>query len=313
MVKGQYDIYRGIFEGLSRTIRKEKLGRKASDIQCLQYALHNLDVRFSNFEFSILGEEQYWLEHSRVVIFPESISVLDKISKAKMSVDYMEFIQFPHESFYLAFPRSYEIAGCPAEGCMVNFYALSERNDFYRHFFKKVGVKVIEEGSQTDDRLAITYFSRYDRSHSRFTLDIKGLSHCLIAKNHIEYNDFMQEMPVLEVGAPMKQTDKDMEYQFELLKLIAKIAIYSSAYSEGLTPGYPTLRPKKLEPKGVKYNDFTLKAKHTTKKVERTWHIRQLMHERYYRNEHAAEARGSRLVFVSATDYDLKIEAETLK
>jgi len=319
-VKGTYNIYQSVIDFLTRHARKQKLGKSASMEECILYILNHEKIQTQAFEQAIMSAEYYWRKHSRVVIFPESVKTLERIQQVKLSIKDMGLISFPHESFYLAFPKDYKIAGLPAAGCLVSYMGADQirklSQNFYDVFLPNAEINIQFSPSFMGNKKGITIIyvtpTESVMAHSRLSYDSYSLTELLSLNSWQEYKEFTTGYNSRLVGNLIPSNPLDAQYEFELIQLVARIGIFSSASPDGLIEGFPTIRPKHLEPKGLKYKDITLHVKGSQSAHYRSWYIRQLMDKRYYKNEHASEPIGSRLVFVSSSHDDLKIEPETL-
>lgn len=335
MQKGKYNIYEPYMDFLVRDARKNHMDmrKKSRDDIEKMLALGIYDNSLvdgesdSQLDFKILNDDTNWRNSSQVVIFPESIDVLDRINSSKFEIKSEAAIKFPHSSFILSFPREYRIRGKIIKGVLVNYSSLGERieNSYLNYLNKKFNLKTHIAGifDKTDLELSFVYQDPFDDSYIRFEARKDTLKLALGLKNFEDYVEKIKPRDEFKTKSHFKLTMEEYAYQFELLNLILKIGVYTSACEEAIEEGYPGKPPKHLSPKGLNYKPYTLDS--ITNKKQRArgyqvkghvrgWTFRTLMHEKYYQGEHKDEERGSRVVFVPDYEVNLpKITPETLK
>ena len=315
-MKGRYNIY-PLFSNILTKECCKVLGRKVGTREAMKMMYDGVPEMRQSLNYTILSEEHYWLNQCRNVIFPESVDILDRLTQSQFNIDKSEGIQFPHECFLLAFPKDYTIAGYPAKGVMVSYMHRMDRfKAIHQPYYKEMG---LGEPEYVDDEykksLNISYLSpSQDGVIVRAVIPTEIAAKCLAAKNAAEYAEIVGSFDG-RVARVVELDEEDMRYQYELFQIVTRIGIYASACDSALREGYPHVRPKHLEPKGVHYIDQTLGLSTETRTVGmhyRSWHFRQLTHKRFYQGEHKTKPIGSRVVFVKDTMIGQEVEAETL-
>lgn len=316
-MKGQYNIYPLFTEVSSRQVRKG-LHKKLSNQQCLKYLFAEVPDMTQTLNYTILSEEHFWMERSRVVIFPESTDILDRLREAKFSISKSSGIQFPHKCFLLAFPKDFKIAGHQAHGCMISYMDRTDRFDqIHIPFFKWLGfgIPVFADDRYTRG-LYFSYFSPLQTDTLiRACIPTEIIADCLQAKTPHDYGVIVGNFSRDKIKDFIALDENDLKYQFELFQIVARIGVYATSCDNALREGYPHVRPKHLEPKGLKYIDYSLTAATESRTVGahyRSWYFRQLNNKKYYQGEHKHKPIGSRIVFVKDTMVSLNVEAETL-
>ncbi len=292
---------------------RQVLGKKTPAKDCLLHLIAEVPEFFNSMNYAVLCEEHYWMK-ANSVIFPETADILYRLREAKLSLTQSQGLTMPHDSFLLAFPKDYKISSVPAMGCMVTFIKLEDRREHQHYpFLDYLGIK--KNVTVTDLQvkgLYLTYFCPFNNQIViRASIPEDLFVECLRASSAVRFGELLgsyQSSDALTLNA------RDLEYQFELFQIIVRIGIYAASCDSALREGYPHVRPKHLEPKGLLYRDQTLGLSRETRVSAhyRSWHFRQLTNKRFYQGAHAKKPIGSRIVFVKDTMVQLKVEAETL-
>ena len=317
-MKGKYDIYDLMMRRMARVVRDE------FGIKDEQRALQSLFHRFPDLRLSldgkIMSEELYWKETSRHVIFPRNTEILYKLFTSRFSLEKSSGFTTPHKNFVLAFPKGYEIDGTQAKGVLVTYMPFPDRmSEIHERFcdYLKQPMDYVAPSAYADRPvLTVAYQSPYDDEMLySFTVPERLIPECLSAGDPETYYEVLGAYPKYNMDFDLDERDR--RYQYTLFQLIIRLSVYAMAYDGALVDGYPDVRPKHLEPKGLKYRDTTLRMPALEKKDPkahyRSWHFRQLVDERFYRGEHGNKPVGSRIVFVKDTVVGQKVEPETLK
>ena len=318
-MKGKFDIYPLLTIEMIAKTSQEK-GKHWSEDDCVRYLFAAVPQMRQSLNYSVISEEYYWRGHSQVVLFPEDTQVIERLLKAKLDIKMSSGIRMPHESFILAFPRDYKINGQPAQSCLITQLSRKRRFTHMHEPFtqKYFGTSNTIDETSEGNGIHICYRDPLNRAMTvRSCIPETSMTAALHAKTPEQWHDVLGSYDPERDSTIVELSTQDILYQMALIQIIMRVAVYASACDSALREGYPTIRPKHLEPKGISYTDKTLQLARTgkgdTKEVYRSWFFRQLVHERYYRGEHAGEPIGSRIVFVTDTVVNQKIEAETLK
>jgi hypothetical protein len=327
--KSQFEICPRLTDKIANQIRKadkSMKGRPSKDALKMMFEfspdlLHSLD-------FIILAEEYFWERSGYQTIFPENSLVLDNLFKARYHLENAAGIDMPFESFILAMPQGYKIDGYQIPSCLVTWipYQQSQHDTifpFCDHIRIPKPSQVNHEPSGEHERgLSITFRDRNSSITYNRALTIESkLPDILKAKNIYEFNQILGKYDDHTFQNVIASDEYDLQIQFRLFKLIAALAVYHQA-TEGdrLHSGFPgSLMPKiigKDESQRLKMstlkNTFPVSASKVSPEVHvRTWFIRQLNNERFYRGQYEKMRMGSRYVFVKETTVNGKLVAYT--
>lgn len=333
-----YNTYSMLMERITRlankTMKKRGAKKKMSMQQMVQFMYHEEPSMVKSMDFQIMGEELFWMNNGCNVIFPEDIKVLDRIKAGKYDLTNHKGFQMPHESFMLAFPKGYEIAGVPAKGCLVTWMRHIDRYD-QLHLpmaeyagLDKGTLRPTYDPKDTAEILlsptaAVNYIGEHDGlgdsgqpPFCRSIFPQSKVPSLLKCRDIKDYREIMKSIANKDNDHEYDLNEDETQYQFELFKLLASISVYTSAFGQALESGFPGKRPKFLEGKDMpKFNDLTLSAggKQSPHSHYRSWHIRQLNHAKYYQGEYEQMEPGSRMVFVRESFVGQDVNAETLK
>lgn len=322
--KGGYSSYTFLTDILSRSIRGNYKGvgfkRKPNMQECMSFLYRANKELVGTLDFPVMAEEYFWQLKGRQAVFPESPEVLRRLQKGRFDIKNVAGISQPHDSYMLSFPKGFEIGGRQARGVLVTWMPHVERSERISNpFFKYTGLPAMPPIYDTQDSeilegetLAFNYASE-DGGMLRVIIPKSKMPAILSCETVEGYRDIIQDLSNDGV-VPLDEEEK--VYQFELVKLIIAFGVYCSAFDGALVSGFPGKEPKFFEPKLMdKFNKTTLamKGRESPASHYRSWHVRQLIHEKYYKGEHEGRKPGSRVVFVSDSYVGKKIEPETLK
>lgn len=323
----KYNTYNLALELLTRTARQRGMINKRvkgntaiMDASRILYAY--TPGILETMEYVIHAEEWHWLNTERVVYYPGSMDLMRSLTAAKFSASDSAAFYDGFESFLLSFPAGVSFSGKPAQSCMIticqhNLRAMSFLNKFTKSM---CGVTVPVEHNMHGDgySISVNYCDHdLDGAYTRLVLDSNLLPQylaCTSVEDHIKlvnkHNDFNY------VGG-ITLSDTDHHYQYELIRFILRFLMYKKALPERIIDGLPGCNRQELE------SVYTTHRRHRViqpPKINkespaahyRSWHFRQLMHEKYYRNEYAEHEHGSRVIFVSDSFVGNKTTPQTV-
>ena len=312
--------------GINKKLKQDGISKKKMDMQtALKFLFERTPEFVQSIEAPIMAEEWFWMQHSRVAIFPEDWQVLDSLLSAKYDLSQWEGFTMPHEAFVMAFPRDYYIGPYRAMGCMVQWVKNCERKSrVFDPFMRYIGWPPVQVDGDPQYHhvysMQVTSSMEVNgqRAWMRAVIPAPFIPDILRCQNGQEYKKVMGDLHYSNEINRLDLNDDDNDYQFCLVKLLLALGVYSSAKADALEPGFPGARPKFLEEKGVPTStDLTLSTGLGRGESRdghwRNWHFRQLTHDRYYQGEHEGKPKGSRMVFVRGAFVGQDVEAETLK
>lgn len=294
-------------------VPKGKRNKKNSIVELGSFLDANSGVLFENDGLFLLHEYR-WRESDKTVIFPASDTVLDSIQAGHYDLDMIEAIPPFSNDFLLHFPHNYRIAGKKASSCLISFYNGSDTPNLFKNFYLNHNMKCKHIPSYIEQNTMVQILYRMhdeDNQASSYSLNIpwksENLSDFIRYQSIDEYKSH-HEFSILN----LKLSAQEESYQFELLRLVISMMIYVHVTNqETLKPGFPGQVISKDKSKFLHFgmtSPITLKTRsnHTIGNLNkeahyRSWHIRQYMDEKYYKNEWANQPIGSRLGFVKET------------
>ena len=339
MQVGRYFTYHFISEKVTRLVSKHPSSLGLKTKPTMQQALTQLYFQeprlMQTMDCTIMAEELFWMQNSRVALFPESTDVLDKLKAGKYDIKNAAGFSMPYESFVLLFPAGFMIAGQQAQGTLVTWMRHTDREEkIFNPFMKYISQPDLPIRYSGEDTAALNEYTLMisypifsmpgnpnDPAETRVGCARAAIPRALIPEllscaNGAEFQGILGRYNQTRTMAEFDLNSEDAEYQFQLFRLLATMGIYTSAFGGALKEGFPGNRPKFLEPKDIpKFRDVTLQigSSHTSPHSHyRTWHIRQLNDERFYRGEYAKMEPGSRMVFVREAYVGHDVEAETI-
>lgn len=162
-----------------------------------------------------------------------------------------------------------------------------------------------------DDILELVTLS--DEDYEGFFPDLSEMGSDKILK------EMMRGSQKQRIGG-IDQEPRDNILNGRLLSIIGKFLVFSHVAPNSLSNGFPianlktkTLAPEKnLQPSTL--NTFSVIVPDADRNAHyRSWFMRQLRHEKYYKGEFKDYKPGSRVVFVSPTMVGEKVSAETFR
>jgi hypothetical protein len=318
----RYSIYKSYPKFLADTFRRYK--NKSAEIKAmLQLNGTALVNRFvssplipnhaKGVVFKILYGEQVRESTGNHAVFL-SESDTERLLRGKYTLDTLPVDLFPYPAFTVCFPSSFEVHGKKLPGAQVSF--VSDKTSFLENaedlLRKLPDAQFFSKGKAADvayheNELTISYVDHGDEDHTFLTYRGDTLLQVINSDNFKEFKKKTTSFTDRWLRAE-KLDDKELERQYVILRAVLGMCVYIKARPQALQDGFPKARNFSLsEPFGVPTRSMNLNlgnvapSKSSPNEHYRSWHIRQLSHERYYQNEHKDLAPGSRLVFVSDT------------
>lgn len=275
-------------------------------------------------ECMIHAEEFAWMRSEQTVYFLEDADVAHNLQRGSYNLHNAGALYQGAESFVLMLPPKFTINGKEGSGLLVSILKHDERQQFlFDPFFRSMGLRppqVSYDGEMGDFTLCVNYQESISgQVYMRCVLPSHILEHVMKLQTVAEFVDYLSEHNRFNFLFGVGLEKPEMEYQFELMRLIGGFLIYRHALPERVRAGLPT-NTKGDEATNPIFKKPTMLTVRSPKREGsapqghyRAWHFRQLMADRYYQGEHAAKAKGSRIVFVSDSFVGGQVDAHTVE
>lgn len=330
-----YETYRRLWDemlSLDAAIhqRSSKQLKKMSEIERVAPICHMNPMFASSLDHAILGEERYWERQGALTLFPDDQDVITLLQRARFDVSSAEGLQLPSSSFMLTLPKGYSYKGIEMPGCLVTWLPIKEYNQtIFYPLDQEMGYS-FERGLPSDMTdpeqmsLSICFIDPKSRTpytpkhtgyaRNRVFVESHKIPKLLVAQTNEEFYTITGRYQNGDMAWVTDLEDDDITMERCYLQLVLAISVYYTA-TEGacLSTRMPTgkvqLSPRPKCP--IKGMTITHQAGRHPSPVQqrdpasprrehlRSWHFRQLRHERYYQGKYADWPRGSRIVFVS--------------
>ncbi|WP_422462007.1 hypothetical protein [Endozoicomonas sp. ALB115] len=285
----------------------------------------------NTLDFGICCEEYYWRIGQRRMIFPKDADVLNMLLQAKFSLSAVEGFRLPYDQFILAIPKEYKFAGLSITGVLVTMCRNTDEMNEKIDPFIKVCSKGTESAQTPPDRKGMLTFNfqfTHDpaTTYSRISVNLEDLPRILSANRYQDLADILPGFASRGYLHTERCDNAELQAHYELLKLVVSMSVYvmyarSNDRHDILQDGLPGKfsnhqfaslghrRSKHMtlgSMSGVRENRTSPNSHY------RSWHFRQLVHDKYYQNEYQGMEKGSRIVFVSDTLVSSKAKPATL-
>jgi len=200
------------------------------------------------------------------------------------------------------------VGGFPAgSGLLVTLCKNEDREEYiFDRFFdwiERQRCHVTSCGPECDWFISITYRNSTDPPAAcSMRIPSSDIAAALETNSVEEYQAFMREMDAYNYVGKIDSSDDELKYQYDLVRLVCGLLIYRHALPERIYEGLPGKRKQFETPLTMGQSGMVIhqpKGHQDSPSAHyRSWHFRQLSHERYYRGKHAGKAKGSRIVFV---------------
>lgn len=322
----KYSIYLNYPERIAQRIRTLK--SKAVYIKELKKlnGMGLVNAFFQSFTRTVnlaLSFKVLYGEHARALAGNPAIfltpSDIDRLSRGKFQLTSLPADLFPFPAFSVCFPYSFEVAGKRLPGVQVSF--VSNQDEFIRtanSFMRQMPDVKFFNGNDDDclvdayspKDLFVSYVEPGDEEETFLNYREELLLKMINSDSYIELSQAYPEdrSSWAGCGNVLPLTESELERQYVILRTILGLCVYLKANPDALKNGFPCVRNFSLStPFGVPTKslnlDFSrdLKVRNSPGEHYRSWHIRQLTHERFYQHEYKDMEQGSRFVFVSDT------------
>lgn len=310
----KYHTYKLNLELITRNLRKNGLvSKRLKGNEALLTAariLHEYNpMGRETMDFIIQTEEWHWLTTERLVYYPGSLDLSDSMMRAKFSArDGAAFFD-GSESFILAFPADLRFAGRPAHGCLITISHYDrDRMDHLKKFATQIGLPeaTIQVPPRASDYIiTINYNDHGNRNaYARQSVESNWVARYLACDSVDEYIAVCDELNEFEYLGGIALNEDEHAYNYEMLRFVLRFLMYKKALPERIIEGMPGVHRKEIE------GEFSMNRTHKIIQPPRhrsdspaahyrSWHFRQLSHEKFYKGEHEHLTPGSRVVFVS--------------
>lgn len=327
--KSLYDLYPRLIDKMVSGIRGQlpKHERKKSTQEVAQLIFEQMPYMNKSLDFMIMAEELFWQRQGANVIFPESEVVLDNFSRAKFSLESSEGFDLPYSSFMIALPNNYKFMGTRLPALLVSFYPYYDAGELIINPFhdwlkmRRPDEILSEDVPQGSRAIAISYCDPISQNmgYARMLVAEHKIPALLKADNLETFASIMGNYQ--QVLGVMNLKEEDLDIQFKAIKLVAALGVYHLA-TEGqrLKQGFPGQALPRMNHRNpdlqMRMNTLSSSIPAQLQKASpeahyRTWHIRQLRDERFYKGEYENAPKGSRFVFVSDAVVGSKITPST--
>ena len=324
----RYRPYRLNMEKIIRIIRKSGIFKlpKAKDIKMMQkgmaWTYKNSIAKLSAMEIIIHAEELNWLKTGKTVYFPESLEMAQNLMNSAYTINSQDAFYDGDETFILSLPDGLEFDECDkGSGLIVTISKHKDRMEMINDFTDWLGidpVNVTVRGDQGKYTIAINYQNPFNSDmFLRVALPSNNALKALKMRNVEEYIQSMTDKNAFNYKDSFDLDEEEFAYQFEMIRLVCGFLVYKKALPERITTGLPGINHKAVETPLTKGQDHhVIHSPKGTREVEghyRSWHFRNLVAERYYRNEHAKKPIGSRVFVVSYSYVFQDVDAKTVE
>lgn len=337
--KKSYSVYKPLLRVVSNALKKRgKHLRDKTERDVLQYCFrHHQKELFETFgigyefldgksplsgytDLLSMGIEYGWMQSERHSIFIDSDKTIESLRRGKYSIQDFTPSLAPYESFMVCLPSKTMFHDTEIEGVLVSYYEGIDISpvalDFISHVIGCDANKSIEMMRESPDfqSLKIQYTVKGECYPGIITLNPTNLRSFIDAKDG---QDFINRIdgPIMDA----KGNPDAVLVQYELLRVILPLMIYIKAKPDALQKGLPkggirftgeldTSSTKETLSIGKEHQYRGRLGEHV-----RTWFIRQLVHERFYKGEYAHYKPGSRLIFVDETTVNMGKNIEHTK
>lgn len=310
--------------------RSNKQTKRMSEIERIRPLCHMNPMFASSLDHAIMGEERFWERQGGLTLFPDDEDVLRLLQRARYDISMAEGLQLPTKSFMLAMPKGFTHEGIEMPGCLVTWLPMDQYNEtIFAPLDKEMGYS-FERGMPYDMidpkemTLSICFIDPKSRTpytgkhagyaRNRVFIEAHKIPRLLVAKDNREFYDISGHYTNGDMTWVTDLEDHDITMERCYLQLVLALSVYYTAtegacLSAGTPNGKVQLSPRPRCPiKGItithqagrRPSEAQQRKIPTTRREHlRTWHFRQLRHERYYQGQYANWPRGSRIVFVS--------------
>lgn len=252
---------------------------------------------------SILAAEAQWERSDLPAIFVQQKDVTNMMS-GKFTINKLPELLTPFKAFTLCLPADFSIKGIKPGGVLVATYP-DEHN--YADCLKqtlgklKLGDDFIHPPQDVKNIMTLAYTAP-DGGHCVASHHGENLVTILNSKNFTEFKSLVK--PIKNMNwYDSELNDDEMELQYAIFKLVLSISVYTMAKENAIKEGFPPVKGFVLDrPFGEEVTSYSLMTsfqQHASPKEHyRSWHIRQLVHEKFYQGEYATLPPNTRFVFV---------------
>lgn len=271
---------------------------------------HNLQ----NMDYALHASEMHWARTGHNTIFIPTIDDIENIIKGKYNITEIHSSLFPFQYFSVILPHHYQPFGLIPRGVLVAVTNTQTMNEeFMAPFIQKANMKPVNyrKGEHKGDFLVhVMYATKGHNGHNINTYDADDIA-LMLQNDDITKLDHPINKTRVTPGHTVNEGEINNKLNQLLVKIITGMAVYIKAKPDALVNGLP--KPTAIKIEGTRNpNANTLhfsgtKTATSPNEHHRSWHIRQLVNERYYKGEHAHLEKGSRMVFVKDTIVNRKI------
>ena len=264
------------------------------------------DGGHSAMELYWFQEENEALRSKPEFLFIDNLETLSLIKKCRFASD---AVTLDEGVSFISFPKGSKINGLPINGVMIGNGTEEKRRMWNNHFYADIGRTPRPYATDgKDGYLSLSYQNPTNRlMHCRLNIPIDRIPAVISAETSDELYEAINR---ITFGYGLD--DVELDYQRQVAQLILKALVYKQA-SGNVRDGVPDKKatPRKVNIKGsVVFSPskvFESGQQYTTVGL----HFRNLLHDKYYKGEHAGKKKGTR--WVQVNPYAKGIKAETLE
>lgn len=323
----KYRPYRLNMEKIVKIIRQHGMIKlpKSKDIKTLHKALtwtyQNSPAKLGTMEAVIHAEELNWLNTGKTVYFPETLEMAQNIIKSVYKIESDEAFYDGDETFILNLPDGLSFDhNDKGSGIIVTITAHSDRVEIIDTFTDWVGIgraNIEVKGEQGKYTIAMNYQNVFNSDeYLRVALPSQNAIKALHMSAE-EYAHYMKATNAFDYDKGFSLNDEEFYYQYEMIRLVCGFLVYKKALPERIVSGLPGINHKEVETPLTKGQDHYVihspKGTHEVTGHYRSWHFRNLIHKKYYQNEHKNKPIGSRVIFVSDSYVVQDVDAKTVE
>ncbi|CAH7410626.1 conserved hypothetical protein [Vibrio chagasii] len=254
----------------------------------------------------IASDEVRWYTSDKQALFVQDGDLLKTLGKTKYNqISDFSLIDPPFKSFVLALPSGFKLLDREISGLLVNYYdSYAQINDCVKDTFERLGIPVhkrprfIDKYDSDKPAMSINYVVDREDNVSRILAPSSIYQSILKGDDVLGKEDMSINAVELDQG--------EAELQQALIRLVLSLFVYIQSFGADkvIAAGLPddVKSVKKLQSIAASESRHSHVTNRTGVKSGyvgvRSGHFRQLMHERFYRGEHANRPTGSRIIYI---------------
>lgn len=319
-----YDFFmERLLKGLSKSDPDKNRTEKSLG-SYLSPVIQQVDDYLISFDGSIIVNELYWKNSEKIVVFPENEDVLHKISSSKFLLKTYEGIKPFSDSFILNFPKGFKLSNRKTSSVLLTFISDGELDKkLIEPVYEEFGIGKEDEYQITEldgsIMMVVNFFTHEEKglANNKLQIPFSSIPKIIESNNAVDYALLSSDG---DLGAVVDHTEEEKNYNFELIKLISSILIYTQALDDVLVDGFPGQNSPNMNGRHIKLGKTKYMSLGISSNIPaeqrkghyRGWHFRQLTDDRYYKGEFKNMVKGSRIIFVKDSYVNTEVTPKTL-